>query len=67
MIHMKAATMYILTKLRVKCRILWEAIAIQENQDNLKIAFLLRKRNPTNINAQKLKTLRELTHSKKNN
>ena len=47
--HLEAAAECILTKPRAKCRI------PQEKQDNMKKASLLNKRNPTNINMQKLK------------
>ena len=44
----------------------WETLAIREKWDNVKTVSLCNKRNPTNVNAQKLKAQRELiTHSKK--
>ena len=46
-------------------RIPWETLAVKEKQD-MKTASLFIKRNPTNANAQKLRALSELTHTKKN-
>ena len=47
------------TKLRAKHRVSWERLAAWKRRDNVKIASLYNKRNPTNANVQKLKGQRE--------
>ena len=45
----------IATKLRTKCRVLWESITFNEKPDNLKKGSLLNKIDPTDTDVQKLK------------
>ena len=52
---MEAEAESISTKLRIKCRILQESIAVKKKLDNEKKASLLYKRNTRNTNAQKIK------------
>ena len=47
-----AGAKYIPTEPRAKCKILWESITVREEQENMKKAFLLNKRNPKNANVQ---------------
>ena len=66
-VHMEAAAECIPTKLREKCRVPWEILAVKKKHDDVKAAGLCNKRNPTNANAQKLKkTQSELILAKKN-
>ena len=66
--HIEARTDCISIKPRAKCRVLWESKAVTEKRDTMKNVFLLNKRNPTNVNMQKLeKAQSELEHTKKNN
>ena len=51
--------MCISTKPKAKCRVPWDTIAIREKQDNMKIASLHNKRNPTNVNVKNLRNPRE--------
>ena len=66
--HLEAAAEYIPTKPKPKNWVLWESEAVLEKQINLIKASLLKRRNPTNTNVQKLKrTLKELWNTEKNN
>ena len=49
--HIKTTAKCIPTKPRAKCRVPWEATVIRGKRDNMKIASLLNKTNPTNDNA----------------
>ena len=60
--HKESVVECIPIKPKAKCRISWESIAVREKQDNGKRASLLKKRNPTNANAQK----EQIDISKKN-
>ena len=53
----KAAAECIPTKQRAKPRVPWETLAVRKNYADVKTAFLCNRRNPTNINAQKLKNV----------
>ena len=65
---MEAEAECIPTKLREKLRVPQESQVVRKKRNNLKIASLLYKRNPTNANAQKFKKAqRELIHTKKKN
>ena len=67
MYHMNAATEYVPTKPNANCRSPWEALVVRKKRDNMKIAILLNKENPTNVNVQIVKKAhKELTHTKKN-
>ena len=43
------------TKQRVKPRVLWETLVVRKQCADVKIASTRNRRNPTNINTQKLK------------
>ena len=58
--HLETAVECIPTKPRAKFIVPWESKAIKEKQDNiLKKASLLNKRNPTNINMHTLKKVKK--------
>ena len=47
--HIEAAPECIPIKLRAKHRVLWETLTAKKQRDNVKIAFLFNKRNPTYV------------------
>ena len=49
----EAATKWIKTKPRAKCKLPWEPIVVQEKKDNMKKASLFNERKPTNSIAYK--------------
>ena len=49
-------------KQRAKTRVPWETLLVSKKCADVKTASLCNKRNPTNINAQKLKAQNELTN-----
>ena len=53
--HLEAAAECIPTKQRAKPRVLWETLAVKKKHANMKTASKYNRKNPTNINAQKLK------------
>ena len=60
--HIKVLADCLPTKSRSTCQVPWESKAVREKWDNMKKASLLNKRNPTNVNAEKLKKVqREVT------
>ena len=61
--HLEAAAECIPTKQRAKPKVPWETLAVRKKRANVKTASQCNKRNPTNINAQKLKKAQnELTN-----
>ena len=52
--HIKVAAESIPTKQRAKPRVLWETLALRKKPANVKNVSKCNRRNPTNINAQKL-------------
>ena len=61
--HSEAATESIPTKQRAKPRVPWETLAVRKKHAHVKTTFLCNRRNPTNINVQKLmKAQNELTN-----
>ena len=61
--HLEAAAECIRTKQRAKPRIPWETLAVRKKCADVKVASLSNRRNPTNINTQKLKKAQnELTN-----
>ena len=60
--HLKTAAECIPTKQRTKPRVPWETLAVRKKRADVKIASLCNRRNPTNINAQKLKAQNEITN-----
>ena len=53
--HLEAAAKYIPTKPRTKSTVPWETLAVREKRANVKSASKCNRKNPTNINALKLK------------
>ena len=53
--HLEAAVKCIPTKLRTKSRVPWETLAVREKRADVKTASKCKRKNPTNINALKLK------------
>ena len=60
--HLEAAAECIPTKQRAKPRVPWETLVVRKKHADVKIASLCYRRNPININAQKLKAQNELTN-----
>ena len=54
--HLKAAAKFIPTKPRIKYRVPWETLEVREKCAHVKTASKSYRKNPTNTNAQKLKT-----------
>ena len=54
--HLEAAAKCIPTKLKTKYRVPWETLAVREKRALMKTASKNYRKNPTNINARKLKT-----------
>ena len=54
--HLEAAAKCIPTKPRSKYRVPWETLAVREKRTHMKTASKSYQKNPTNINARKLKT-----------
>ena len=55
-VHREAAAKCIPTKPRTKYRVPWETLAVREKRAHVKTAPKSYRKNPTNTNAQKLKT-----------
>ena len=53
--HIEAAVECIPTKQIAKPRVPWETLAVRKKRANVKITSLCNRKNPNNINAQKLK------------
>ena len=53
--HLEAAAECIQSKQRAKPRVLWEILAVRKKRADVKTTSLFNRRNPTNINAYKLK------------
>ena len=53
--HLVATAECIPTKPRAKSRVPWDTLAVRKKRAEVKTASLSNRRNPTNINAQKLK------------
>ena len=53
--HLEAAAECIPTKQRGKPRVSWETLAVSKKRSDMKTASKCNRRNPTNINALKLK------------
>ena len=53
--HLEAAAEYMPTKQKVKPRVLWETLAVRTKRAEMKTASKCNRRNPTNMNALKLK------------
>ena len=56
-VHLKAAAKCIPTKLKTKYRVPWETLAVREKRALVKTASKNYRKNPTNTNALKLKTV----------
>ena len=54
--NLEAAVEFIPTKQRTKYRVPWETLAVREKRVDAKTASKCNRKNPTNINALKLKT-----------
>ena len=61
--HTGAAAECILIKPRARCRVPWESLVVRKKWENMKIASLLNKRNPTNASTPKLKKSPERTNT----
>ena len=63
--HLEAAAEYIPTKQRAKLRILWETLAVIKERADVKTVSKCNRKNPTNINALKLKRhkMNQLTYT----
>ena len=55
--HLEAAAKYIPIKHRTKSRVPWEILAVREKRADAKTASKCNRKNPTNTNALKLKTV----------
>ena len=53
--RLEAATEYIPTKYRTKSKVPWETLAVREKRADKKTASKCNRKNPTNVNAVKLK------------
>ena len=60
--HLEAAAECIPTKQRAKPRVPWETFVVRKKHADIKTASQCNMRNPTNINAQKLKAQNLLTN-----
>ena len=60
--HLEVAAESIPTKQRAKPRIPWETSAVRKKHEDMKIPSLCNRKNPANINTQKLKAQNELTN-----
>ena len=62
--HLEAAAECIPTKQRAKPRVPWDILAVRKKHADIKTASQCNRRNPNNINAQKLKKIQnELTYT----
>ena len=55
--HLEAVVECMPTKPRAKPRVLWETLAVRKKRADVKTASKCNRRNPININAQKLKNI----------
>ena len=60
--HLEAVAECIPTKQRAKPRVPWETFVVRKKHADVKTAFKFNRRNPTNINAKKLKNQNKLTN-----